>query len=438
MPVDVALILGYDALGGIVPAIQAAKAAALIPIVVLNKSGADYREWLPETQILRSAHVNHDHRALAEEIRQMAELLGSKRLRVRAIINGQDRMWLCYLDLRRAFPSAAGIPPSHIIKTSVKPNLRFLLRNTEYHVPYVLLPKRYLKRRCMLQFPPLRAFVDKVERVIVKPVVGAGGLGVAHVEKDGAFEQNLRQAAQKALASQSGMYGDKVTANFLEFGTAYRRPVNDFVLIEEYIEGIEHSIEGLATSDGGMNFFVDQMKTKRVEEPVFRDLEYLVCHTHPSKKAVDCVATLLRMVGFDNSPFHIELKGSAKHGLKPIEFNPRVGGGSIGDLVASIHSVNLRELAIKTVLDKLQLNRSFVTVVVQPEKTGKVRRYAGIEKIQQQADCVFIRKLVPEGSEIDRMDREAYLVEFCVSGKTSAAAQRRAAELLTWISVDIE
>src|SRR5258705_1717651 len=121
MLVDVPLILGYDALGGCVTAIQAAKAAALIPIVVLNKSGADYSAWLPETHILRSAHVNHDHRALAEEIRQMAVLLGSRRLRVRAIINGQDRMWLCYLDLRRAFPSAEGIPSSHIVGTSVKP-----------------------------------------------------------------------------------------------------------------------------------------------------------------------------------------------------------------------------------------------------------------------------------------------------------------------------
>ncbi len=438
MAVDVALILGYDALGGVIPAIQAAKAASLVPIVVLNKaSAADYSEWLPERLILRSPNVNTDHHELAHEIRQMASLCGSKRLRVRAIINGQDRMWLCYLDLRRAFPSAAGIPPSHILTTSVKPNLRFLLRNTKHHVPYVLLPRRYMKGASILQFPPLRAFAEKVDRFIVKPVVGAGGLGVAYAEKGDRFEQSLRNAAEKALGSQTGMYGDKVTAKFLEFGPAYRRPVNDFVLIEKYIEGTEHSMEGLATSDCGVKYFVAQRKTKRLEEPYFRDLEYMVCNVKPPESAVDCVSALLRITGFSRFPFHIELKGSQDHGLKPIEFNPRVGGGSIGNLVASIHSVDLWELGIKATLDELQLNRSFVTVVVQPEKTGKVNRYRGIDRIQQQPDCVFIKKLVAEGSVIGRLDREAYLVEFCVSGRTPAAAQRRAKEFLTWVSVDI-
>jgi hypothetical protein len=173
-----------------------------------------------------------------------------------------------------------------------------------------------------------------------------------------------------------------------------------------------------------------------VEEPVFRDLEYPVCNNHPNERAIECVSSLLRVLEFEHSPFHIELKGSAR--MKPVEFNPRVGGGSIADLVASIHAVNLHELGIKTVLDKVRVDRSFVTVVVQPERSGRVRRYRGIDKVQQQTDCVFVRKLVPEGGEIDRMDREAYLVEFCVSGKTCAAAQRRANELLGWIGVEIE
>ncbi|WP_127075592.1 ATP-grasp domain-containing protein [Rhodomicrobium lacus] len=436
MAVDVALILGYDALGGVVPAIQAAKAAALTPIAILNRDGADYSGWLPDRQILRSANVNRDHRALADDIRQLGRFLEERRIRVRAILNGQDRMWLCYLDLRRAFPSAAGMPPSHIVKTSVKPNLRFLLRQTEHHVPYVLLPRRYVSSPDILRFPPLRALAERSGRLIVKPVVGSGGLGVTLVGNGDAFERNLGRAAEKALSLQRGMYGDRIAAPFLEL--ASRRPVNDFVLVEAYIEGIEQSMEGFATPGGGIAYFVAQRKTRRVEEPVFRDLEYLVCNDHPTRQAVDCVSSLLRIVGFENSPFHIEVKGSGRYGMKPVEFNPRVGGGSIADLVASMHAINLHELGIRTVLDKVRVERSFVTVVVQPEKSGTVMSYRGLDKVQKQSDCVFIRKLVPEGSEIDRMDREAYLVEFCVSGKTAAAAQRRANELLGWIGVEIE
>ena len=438
MAVDVALILGYDALGSVVPAIQAVKAASLTPIVVLNKTGADYGEWLPQPLILRSANVNKNHRALIQEIMQTGNYFGGKRIRVRAILNAQDRMWLCYLDLMRAFPAAAGIPPEYITKTSIKPNLRFLLKKTRRHVPYVLLPKRYLKSGRLLDYRPLRDLRKQAEMLIAKPVIGAGSLGVGHVKKNGPFEESLREAAGHALESQRGMYGDKVTAHFLELGSAQRRPVNDFVLIEEYIEGPEYSMEGLATPDGQVSHFVEQKKTRRVEEPVFRDLENLVCDVRPSKIAVAAVSSLLRAVDFKGFPFHIELKGSAKRGLKPVEFNPRVGGGSIVDLVSAIHAVDLHELANKAILDRLALRRSYVTIVVQPEKTGTIRRYFGIEKVQRQSDCVFIRKLVPEGSEIDRLDRETYLAEFCVSAKTSAQAHARANEFLTWISVEIE
>ncbi len=438
MAVDVALILGYDALGDVVPAIQAVKAASLIPIVVLNPTGADYSAWLPQELILRSANVNRNHRALIQEIRNTEAFFDGSRIHVRAILNGQDRMWLCYLDLKRSFPNAAGIPPEYIVRTSIKPNLRFLLRPTSYHVPHVLVPSRFLKHGELLHYRPLRDLVKKSKRLIVKPVIGAGGLGVEHIEKGGTFEDALHRAVQHALDAQKSMYGDKVMAPFLELGPACRRPINDFILIEEYIDGPEYSMEGLATPDGEISCFVEQKKTRRVKEPVFRDLEYLVCSIHPAKRALESVSALLKAADFKAFPFHIELKGTAKRGLKPVEFNPRAGGGSIVDLVSTIHAVDLRAIGIKATLDQIRTRRCYVTVVVQPEKTGTIRRYFGLDQIQQQPDCVFVKKLVGEGSRIDRMDREAYLVEFCVSGKTANDSRKRANEFLTWISVEID
>jgi hypothetical protein len=143
-------------------------------------------------------------------------------------------------------------------------------------------------------------------------------------------------------------------------------------------------------------------------------------------------------VGFRDFPFHIELKGDKKHIIRPIEFNPRVGGGSIVDLVSAIYSVNLREIALERVLALVKSPRCFVTVVVQPDKKGKIRGYRGIDRIQREPDCVFMKKIIPEGRFINRLDMEIYLIEFCVVARNEAAARKRVREMLRWVTVDIE
>src|SRR5262249_21359486 len=123
--------------------------------------------------------------------------------------------------------------------------------------------------------------------------------------------------------------------------------------------------------------------------------------------------------------------------LRPIELNPRAGGGSINDLVFAVHTVDLRGLGTKIVLDRVSKGRCFVTVVVQPDRAGRIKRYCGVNRVPQQLGCVFGRKLVPEGSVVEGLDRESYLIEFCVVGDDIERARSRASELLSWISVDM-
>jgi hypothetical protein len=426
----VALILGYDALGGVEPAVQAVKAASLVPMLILNRTGADYTRWLSDDLVIRSNNVNRDHSALAKEI---VGRVGNDRA-IRVILNSQDRMWPCYLDLRASFPRATGVSPRAITRTSVKPNLRYLTKGTDLGVAYVLLSRRRVEHGTELKEPALRRLIASAGQVIVKPVMGMAGLGVTRVSDGGGLERALGQATRKALAVQTEAFGDRISVEFLELGG--RRPVNEFVLVEEYIEGIEYSAEGHAGADGRAHYFVGQEKLKTVEEPCYRDLEYLA--GDGSRADLErSVGKLLRTLQYRNFPFHVELKGRPGKPPRPVEFNPRVGGGSIVDLVASVHSVNLRELAYASILRRFKKGRWFATMVVQPERTGVVTGYAGLERVRQQPDCVFIKEIVPPGRRICRLDMETYLIELCVVARSDQIARERAKEMLSWITVDI-
>jgi hypothetical protein len=437
---DFALILGYETFGNVAEHIQIVKAYGLVPFVVLNESGADYSNLLPQALLLHSSNPNRNHDALVAEIKsRLDKYVGRSTGEVRAIINSQDRMWLCYLDLCRAFPAAASVPRDGILHTAIKPNLRYLLRGSELGVRYVLLPSSVLKTHEAHEYPPLRSLINEVGDLIVKPVLGMGGLAVARVHRSAHFVDDLHRALERAWSSQKEAFADSIRTEFLELGNNGLRPVNDYLLVEEYLDGRGFSMEGFAEPDGSVSYLVEQEKTKTVEVPSFRDLEYTARHPATSESHNgSCVHSLLKVIGLRNFPFHIELREAAEGVPKPIEVNPRTGGGSIVDLVSAIHSINLKHIGTSRLLDAVAAPRYYVTVVVQPPMPGRIAGYDGVERIRSQPDCAFIKKIVEEGREIKRTDMETYLIEFCVVGRDYDETRLRAAQLLEYISVNME
>lgn len=125
---------------------------------------------------------------------------------------------------------------------------------------------------------------------------------------------------------------------------------------------------------------------------------------------------------------------------KPIEFNPRMGGGSIIELVSVMNAADLQGMALSKQLAKLKLNRVLLTTVIQPRSGKRIRivEYRGLSEVERQPDVVFVKKIVQVGAIVTATDREVYLIEFCVSALTAEAAKQRARALKDSIQVFAE
>ena len=437
MPVGHVIVLGFTQLGAVEQCVRRVKACGLTPFLVLDPLGADYSHLLPAELILRSANVNVDLDALVRDVQGgLRALSPSAPNAVRAIINFQDRMWLCYIRLCEAFPQARGLSPEAVNRTAVKPNLRFLATDPLLTVPYSLVPCRP-DAGDVLPYLAAQGPLGDAREVVVKPMMGMASEAVSRVSLlDRDVEEKLQAAVQRVRSYVVAAYGDGVLCRLLEHSDPV--PVNSLALIEEFLPGPrEFSFEGMSDHRGDPMLVVDQEKTRTLTEPVFRDLEYLA--GVPARKdgmRFLCVKKLLELSGHAGWPFHVELKEDANGTPRPVEFNPRVGGGSIPDLIQAIHGINVIDYAITTLLAD-SAERYFATTVVQPTKAGRLVEYSGLKDVASQPDCIFLKKIVEEGTSI-RLDRETYLVEYCIVGHSAAGAESRAKSLQSMIEVRID
>jgi hypothetical protein len=303
---DCGIVLGYAGWGYVRRAVQYVKSVGLTPFLVADLNCEDYRDVLPEDLILRSRWVNRDHQKLSTQIEEcLRQYAGESGFSVRYIANFADRMWLCYVDLQRHFRLATGVNPGAIIRTANKANLRHITRGTPWEISHVLVPEQYADNP--LSFRPLRSLVSKTSDVIVKPVFGIAAEGVSRISRN-SEESLFAKAIQRVIQQQRSIYADAIPGRFLRRGLT-RAAANTFALVEEYIDGPEFSVEGFATARCEPSALVIQRKTLQEQEPVFRDLEYVVNDGVDLRRVRTLVTYLLRRTRFALAPFHIELKG---------------------------------------------------------------------------------------------------------------------------------
>jgi hypothetical protein len=254
--------------------------------------------------------------------------------------------------------------------------------------------------------------------------MGAAGGGVRRITSGSI--SGFKEAAANAFQFVDQIYGPRTRCHL--YGQRRSSTVGGVLLVEEYLPGTEYSAEGLTDEQGRVASLVIQRKGKTVEQPAFRDLEYVATYPlHAESIAVRrCVEQLVGVVQYKNRPFHIELKRDGQGTPKPIEFNPRMGGGSIMDLVSTIHGTDLLAVPLSRFLHRISKRRVFVTRVVQPERTGVLKRYEGLQYVRDQSDCVFLKRIVAPGHRIKSLRTETYLIEFCIAGVQEKVTRRRA------------
>jgi biotin carboxylase len=197
---------------------------------------------------------------------------------------------------------------------------------------------------------------------VLKPTSGSGSKGIFVLRG----EDDLRAAFDELIR--------------------YTRPEVDRVffgnpnelIVEEFLTGTEHSVEGLV-SDGVVH--IVGVTDKETSEP-FR-LE--VAHVYPSvlpagtlAKIGDLTRLVVGTIGLDNCAFHLECMVDARQTVKLVEIAARVGGDFITSHLVGLSSGRpFSEDVIR------------VAVGEPPLPAGDPRWHAGIRKIMADRDGVL-------------------------------------------------
>lgn len=133
-------------------------------------------------------------------------------------------------------------------------------------------------------------------------------------------------------ASKKGVHFIKNKDDFILAISSIEKTTNSDILIEEYIEGIEVSVESI--SYNGKHYVLQITEKINTGPPHFVELE----HHQPSsvddivRSKIDVIIPeLLDKIYFQNGASHIELKITSENNVFLIEINPRGGGDEISN-----------------------------------------------------------------------------------------------------------
>ncbi|WP_329309227.1 ATP-grasp domain-containing protein [Streptomyces microflavus] len=188
--------------------------------------------------------------------------------------------------------------------------------------------------------------------IVLKPAGQAGSVGVIRVDNS------------EDLAS---------AFDFTTAGAALAAGQNSDVLVEEYLDGSEISVE--CVTQHGHTHAVAVTRKKLGFEPYFEEIGHTVDATDPLLDEVAPIAAAaIRALGLDHGIQHVEMRLTST-GPRIIEVNARIGGDLIGHLVRLATGLDLPRIAADLAcgttprLEHSRLRAAGVTLLY-PETSG--------------------------------------------------------------------
>lgn len=188
--------------------------------------------------------------------------------------------------------------------------------------------------------------------VVLKPAGQAGSVGVIRVDNG----EHLARAF-----------------DFATEGAALHGGENTNVLVEEYLDGPEISVE--CVTQNGVTHAVAVTRKKLGFEPYFEETGHTVDAADPLLPQVAPIAAAaIRALGIDHGVQHVEMRLTST-GPRIIEVNARIGGDLIGHLVRLATGIDLprvaADLACATTpsLERTRLRAAGITLLY-PETSG--------------------------------------------------------------------
>lgn len=260
----------------------------------------------------------------------------------------------------------------------------------------------------------LAAAADLGYPVIAKPPAEAISYGVRRCDND----EQLREA-------------------FIDLATYTRslrgQPRTGEVLLEEYVEGVEVSVESM--SFGGETHIYGV-----TSKDLFGDPYYIECgHTFPvpltdesREELYGVVRRALTSIGYDHGPCHTEVRHTDR-GWKIIEANPRTPSSCMTMLVTDVTGRSpildawLLAVGETPAVEPVTWTGGAAVRMLYPEAPGRLQRVEGVEEAAADPD-VQVLLHVHEGEELmARMDNSS-CVGFTYATAEDVETARRAAD----------
>ena len=248
--------------------------------------------------------------------------------------------------------------------------------------------------------------------VVIKPTLGSGSVGVRLCyTKDEAVKHAC--CLFRRTTNERGM------------------PVPSEVLIEEYLQGQEYSVETFNGTALGIT------KKYVSPEPFFVELG----HDFPADLPPDVARSVtevalngLQALGLGWGPGHVEMRVTAK-GPAIVEINPRLAGGFIPEIVRLSCGVDMIRQTIRAVVGEHPEIRAHGTShasirFLTPSRNGMVTAFKGLEEAAKTpgvADIQTYRKVGDRVSiENDFRDRIGHVISRAGTGVDAARSSEMA------------
>jgi biotin carboxylase len=256
--------------------------------------------------------------------------------------------------------------------------------------------------------------------VVVKPTAGSGSIGVRRCADAG----QVRAAAEAVLDAEPGTLG---------------LPPQSAVLVEQYLDGPEFSVETLDDQVIGVT------GKYLGPEPHFVETG----HDFPARLAAEdghrlgeAAVAALRALGLAWGPAHTELRWT-RRGIRVVEVNPRLAGGMIPRVVQAAIGVDLirhcvaRAAGLRLPVAPTRSGGAAIRFLL-PSAAGRLSEVRGLAAAARQPGVCEVVVTAETGQDLEIrnsfQDRFGYLISV---GEDGGAAGDRAERALSLIEARI-
>jgi len=255
--------------------------------------------------------------------------------------------------------------------------------------------------------------IDIPYPVVIKPLNLSASRGVIRANN----ELELKQAIEKIVPI---------------IQDTYDKEAREFVLIEQYIQGVEIALEGLLHNNQLTTLAVFD-KPDPLEGPYFEETYYIT----PSRLTADVLSACQQEVlkccqsyGLVTGPIHAELRIDETNKPWILEVAARTIGGDCGQSLKPSADYSLEELVISYAIDEPikpepQQHSSGVLMIPVP-KAGILKRVEGLTEANKVSNITSLTIDIPVGNQVDCLPASSSYLGFIFAEAESPEETERA------------